>query len=273
MRQFLHTCAQRLLFHQCRITTFRSDLPPVLPLRDLVLQNLLIPPTALEYMLSAPALGKLTSLVLDNVDCYDAKWHQYNFARLSDLLEKNLPDLETFTFVNSHLNKHDRIVEFGSFKGLGRLKILQVDLILMVDHGVPSEHDDHKVPLPPSLETLELIDCKSHDLDLFRQRKDGEQVCLDSEVGPRDACHTVWNLLTGSIPAPALRSLVVNVAQQSPGSSPCGREHLEVSGETMSQLKTAVDTAAARGLSLRILEQTGPFDRLRKLPDNADSLL
>lgn len=234
VRQFLYSQAQRLLLQQCAIHDSWLNLPRLSQLRNLVLQNIHTQPTTLKRMLSPPALGKLTSLELDDIT--NNRWHRYDFACLSDLLNERFLDLEIFTFVNTCLVNINQLGIFKSLQRLSRLRTLQVDLVLMVHLFEPSKLDDTIVSLPLRLEKLWLTDCKSHDIVIIRDCKDGGHTCHQPEVGKRDAWQAIWDSWTESKSAPALESLVVSVVQETPGATDCGCLHTQVNGESMKQL-------------------------------------
>jgi hypothetical protein len=137
------TCAQRLVVSGCAIKFSDHNLPPPMALRSLKLRFCGIDCGALLKIFST-SLNRLTHLALEGIRGHDTSWERGDFARLSDALEKHLPNLEDFAWIEADAPWGDNAICFRSFRALSRLKALKIDFNAMIAERGQSNCIDYK---------------------------------------------------------------------------------------------------------------------------------
>jgi hypothetical protein len=260
---FLQTRAHRLLVQGYEIRSIQKPPSALSPLRTLELRNIRVHPDVLHSMLSMSAFGNLRHLVLDRVDEKRLAWRSYNFCRLSALLENCLPNLESLSCINFHMNQPGNITGFQSLGGLCHLQTLQIDLGLVIDQVLQSKHHEYKALLPLNVKRFELTNIEGKELEVLFQGKDEQFVHGSDGEDYSEACKTVWGLITSPPSKPALESLTINVTTKFESSDKDDCYYQQLSKTTRSQLQAAVVSAAAQGLSFSVVERTGLLKEMR----------
>jgi hypothetical protein len=242
------TCAQRLVVSGCAIKFSDHNLPPPMALRSLKLRFCGIDCGALLKMFST-SLNRLTHLALEGIRGHDTSWERGDFARLSDALEKHLPNLEDLAWIEVDAPWGDDAICFRSFRALSRLKALKVDFNAMIAEGGQSTCIDYKAIFPDSLVKLEVTDIEGKKLEMLCRHKDGDD--QRNDYGRNEMAFEAWQFMTAFTGSTALQSVVIHVTW-------CDfLPNRQLSETTLCQLRTAADQAAARGVSFRVIVYRG----------------
>jgi hypothetical protein len=256
---FLETGAHRLILNGCRIEDSHQPLLAQSSLHTLKVQRPLTGPDALCNMLSMPAFSNVRRLVLDRVDDIGGRysgqrWSSYDFRHLTNLLVWNFPNIESFSCINCSFRKLGNFVGFQSFRGLQHLQTLQVDLRLVMDKVLNTRQQEYETLLPPSIKTLKLSNINANELEMLFQKQIEHCPCGSDGENYTAACTPVWGIIPSH---PALQTLNLNATTKFDSQDMPVFYYDSQGNATQDKLRAAVIRAAARAVSVSLVQRTG----------------
>jgi hypothetical protein len=205
-------------------------------LRVLELRDVNISPAAVESLIHFCTFPNLTYLALESLRNDLKQWTTYDYSRLSSLLIKHTPQLETLEC--SHVQ--DVISSprpFASLKQLTKLHTLRVDIRVLLDTGLANMYIDGDDMLPKSLKHLIVI--MSSPRQVHKLLEDAQETGLDT-------------LLTDPIRSIALEVFTVLVDMRHAHLPSVIKKIMAFRDTTINRLKSFIERASRRGLIYRV---------------------
>jgi hypothetical protein len=250
---FLHPSAQQMLVHSCHVAAAVLQISTPSLLSILELRNLMVAPSIVQALLNSPGVCTLTQLTLDRLIDVEFKWRDYDFSSLSDVLNNNTRNLETF--ICTHIEREGVRWSwgFGSMKQLTCLHTLRIDLNLFFTHRGGEKFTNIDEKLPPSIKHITLTEVQAHELENIRQWKDEVPETEDEEIMQVRATR-LWQSIADPSTTLAIKTLCLSLAPKKGLSVSRERSSGNLIDTTISQLQHAADRAASRGLLHQVLD-------------------